>query len=179
MKRNLIRHMAGAVMVVLVAGTMLVGCDGKQAGDASMKFVNVEKVLVDSGLLKQEQDHLKAVNQSLQNGQHLAEKSYANLPANKVDTARNADRNILAQQWKGQQQAARNVVMAALKNATDSYRTENKIGVILPTQVAMSVAPELDVSAELTEKLKTAKLEFAKVPDITVKAIQAEKPAAK
>ncbi len=176
MKRNLIRFMAGAVMVVFIAGTMLVGCDTKQAGEASMKFVNVEKVLVDSGLLKQEQEHLKAVNESLHKGQQLAEKNYTSLPADKVAAARKADRDVLTQQWKGQQQAARNVVMAALKNATDSYRNDNKIGVILPTQVAMSVSPELDVSADLTLKLKTVKLEFPKLPDFAVKA---SGPAAK
>ena len=170
MKRNLIHRIAGAVMVVLVAGTMLIGCDAKQAGEASMKFVNVQMVLVDSGLLKQEQDHLKAVNESLNKGQQLAEKNYTSLPANKVDAARKADRNVLTQQWKGQQQAARNVVMAALKSATDAYRNDKKIGVILPTQVAMSVSPELDVSADLTQKLKTTKLEFPKLPDFAVKA---------
>lgn len=183
MKRNLIRHVAGAAMVVLVAGAMLVGCDAKSAGDAQMKFVNVEKALVESGLLKQEQEHLKAVNENLHKGQQLAEKSYTNLPADKVEAARQADRNVLTQQWKAQQQAARNVVMKAMQTTSDAYRTEKKISVIMPTQAAVSIAPELDVTADLTAKLKAVKVNFGKVPEITLKTAPApeaaKQPAAK
>jgi Skp family chaperone for outer membrane proteins len=172
MKRNLIRHVASTAMIALVAGALLVGCDAKPAGDTQMKFVNVEKVLVESGLVQQEQAHLKAVNENLHKGLQLAEQSYAKLPADKVEAARQADKNVIEQQWKGQQNAARRVVMKALKTASDSYRTEKKIAVIMPMQSAVSVAPELDVTADLTEKLKAAKVDFGKVPEITLKTAQ-------
>lgn len=177
MKRNLIRHVAGTVMIALVAGALLVGCDAKPAGDAQMKFINVEKVLVESGLVQQQEAHLKAVNENLHKGLQLAEKSYANLPADKVEAARQADKNVIAQQWEVQQNAARIVVMKALKTASDTYRSEKKIAVIMPMQAAVSVAPELDVTADLTQKLKTAKVDFGKVPEITLKT--AEKAAVK
>jgi Skp family chaperone for outer membrane proteins len=170
MNRNLIRHLAGATMVLLVASTLLAGCDAQQSGEKQMKFVNVDKVLVDSGLAKQEQDYLKAVNESLQKGQQLAEKSYSGLPADKVATARQADKNVLSQQWEAQKRTARNVVGAAMKKATDAYRSDNKIDVIMPTQTVLSIDPELDVSADLIAKLKTTQLDFGKVPEITLKA---------
>lgn len=177
MKPNLIRHVASTVMIALVAGALLVGCDAKPAGDAQMKFINVEKALVESGLVQQEQAHLKAVNENLHKGLQLAEKSYANLPADKVEAARQADKNVIAQQWKAQQNAARVVVMKALKTASDTYRSEKKIAVIMPMQAAVSVAPELDVTADLTQKLKTAKVDFGKVPEITLKT--AKEPTVK
>ncbi|HKM95196.1 MAG TPA: hypothetical protein VJY99_00570 [Buttiauxella sp.] len=175
MKHNFIRHLAGAVLIVVAAGSMLVGCDNKQKGDTTMKFVNVEKVLVDAGLVKQEQDYLMAVNQQLQKGMQMAEKSYTSLPADKVEAARIADKNLLTKQWKAQQQAARNVVLNTLKKASDSYRIEKKIDVLMPTQTALSIDPELDVSADLIAKLKTEKLDFGKLPEITTKV--SAKPA--
>ena len=175
MKHNFIRHLAGAVLIVVAAGSMLVGCDNKQKGDTTMKFVNVEKVLVDAGLVKQEQDYLMAVNQQLQKGMQMAEKSYTNLPAGKVEAARIADKNLLTQQWKAQQQTARKVVLNTLKKASDSYRIEKKIDVLMPTQTALSIDPELDVSADLIAKLKTEKLDFGKLPEITTKV--SAKPA--
>lgn len=179
MNQKLIRHVAGAAMALLVASSMLVGCDAQQSGEKQMKFVNVDKVLVDSGLVKQEQDYLKAVNESLQKGQQLAEKSYANLPADKVPAARQADKNILGQQWEAQKRTARNVLGAAMKKATDAYRSENKIDVIMPTQTVLSIDPALDVSADLIAKLKTTKLDFGKVPEITLKANEPAKAPAK
>lgn len=177
MKRNLMRQMTGAVIAVMVAGTLLVGCDAKQVGEVEMKFINVEKVALDSGLVKQEQAYLKAVNENLHKGLQLAEKNYATLPADKVAAARQADKKIIAQQWQGQQRAARQVVLAAVKQAADAYRTEKKIAAIMPMQTAVSVAPELDVTADLTTKLNATKLDFGKVPEITVKAADTAKPA--
>lgn len=179
MNRKLISHVAGAVMAVLVGSTLLVGCDAQQSGEKQMKFVNVDKVLVDSGLAKQEQDYLKAVDESLQKGQKLAETRYANLPADKVAAARQADKNILSQQWESQKRTARNVVGAAMKKATDAYRSDSKIDVIMPTQTVLSIDPALDVSADLIAKLKTTKLDFGKVPEITLKANEPAKAPAR
>lgn len=165
-------------MVLLVASTTLVGCDAQQSGEKQMKFVNVDKVLVDSGWVKQEQDYLKAVNENLKQGLQLAEKSYANLPADKVEAARQADQHVLSQQWEAQKVAARSVVANAMKKATDTYRSDKKIDVLMPTQTALSVAPELDVSADLTNQLKTTKLDFGKLPVITLKANEPAKEQA-
>lgn len=135
-----------------------------------MKFVNVDRVLADSGVSRKEQEYLQAVNESLLKGIRLAETNYAHLPADEVKKARKADQKVIAERWQEQQRSARQTVVAALKNATEAYRSEKKIDVIIPIQNALSVSPALDASAEMAVWLKSAKLDFGSVPEITLKA---------
>lgn len=67
----------------IAAGVLLIsllsGCKENTKGGDMMKFLNIEKVLVDSGLLTQEKAHLEAVKARLDAGIAMAEKRYETL----------------------------------------------------------------------------------------------------
>lgn len=59
--------------VVLVG--VVAGCNEKTTGVEPVKFVNMEKLLVDSGLAEQEPAHLRLVNEHLKQSAEVAIKS--------------------------------------------------------------------------------------------------------
>ncbi|MFS7302880.1 hypothetical protein AB6873_16090 [Rahnella rivi] len=169
MKSVSTRSIAGMLAVIVIAGSMLAGCDYKSTGDKNMKFANIEQIMIDSGLAAQEKTHLEQVHQSLQDGAKLVEENYKTLPQDKVPQARQADANVLNAQWQAQQMAARNAVVAEVKTVTEQYREEHKIDAIMPVQSAMSYSKDLDVTADLVAKLKDVKIKFGEVPTISHK----------
>ncbi len=170
MKFAFIRPLAGVLAVVVIVGGLLAGCDSKSTGEKTMKFVNIEQVIIDSGFAAQEKTHLEAVHQSLQSGATLAEEAYKSLPQDKLAQARQADANVLNGLWQAEQRAARNVVIAQVAKAAEQYRAAHKIDAIMPAQTALSYSKELDVSADLIAQLKNEKVNFGDLPTITQKA---------
>lgn len=179
MKSSLIRRIAGTLAIAVLAGSFIAGCDAKSAGEQSMKFVNIEKVIIDSGLAAQEKTHLQAVYQSLQQGAKLGEDSYKSLPQDKAAQARQADANVLNAQWQAEQRAARNAVAAQVAKAADQYRVAHKIDAIMPARSALSYSSDLDITADLVKQLKSEKVVFGNVPKVTQKSDAKPAEAAK
>lgn len=169
MKHVFTRRVAGVLAALVIAGTMLTGCNNNSTGEQNMKFANIEQVIIDSGLAAQEKTHLALVQKSLQDGAKLVEDNYKTLPEAKVAQARVADANLLNSQWQSQQVAARNAVLAEVKDITDKYRVKHNIDAIMPAKAAMSYSKDLDVTADLVAQLKDVKIKFGEVPKVTHK----------
>lgn len=169
MKSTVFNRMAGTLIVVLMASAMLTGCDSKSVAEKQMKFVNIEQVIVDSGLAIQEKTHLEAVRQRLMDGAKLAEGTYKNLPKDKVEQARQADSAILNAKWNSEQAAANNIVLSQVAQVAEQYRAAHHIDAIMPVRSALSYSKDLDVSADLVASLKDTKVSFGDLPKITQK----------
>ncbi len=164
-----------AIAFVLAAG-LVAGCNEKTTGVEPVKFVDMEKLLVDSGLAEQEAAHLRLVNERLQRGAELAGKQYSTMDEEKVNLARQADGQILQFQWQAEQQNARKAVLAAVTEAAMSWQDEHGAVAILPRQAALTVAKDADITDEILVKLKNHNVKFNSLPEVAIKSEEQNTP---
>ncbi|PWW07009.1 hypothetical protein [Mangrovibacter plantisponsor] len=164
------------IAFVLAAG-IVAGCNEKTTGVDPVKFVDMEKLLVDSGLAEQEAAHLRLVNERLKQGAELAGKQYSTMDEEKVGLARQADGQILQLQWQAEQQNARKTVLAAVTEAAMSWQDEHGAVAILPRQAALSVAKDADITDDILAKLKNYTVKFNSLPEVAIKSEEHNTPA--
>ncbi|KGT95923.1 hypothetical protein NG99_00710 [Erwinia typographi] len=134
-----------------------------------MKFVNVEQVLKDSGLLAQEAGHLDVVRAKLVEGADRAAASYSEMTLENQQKARAADSRLLNIQWQAEQQAARIAVISELKKAVAAWREKHHAAAVLPAGLALSVSAQADISGEIAKVLKEQSVQFGTLPEVTLK----------
>lgn len=160
-----------ALFGVTLMGAVLLtgGCRDNTQESAEMKFVNVEQVLKDSGLLEQEAGHLDVVRGRLVEGADRAATSYSELTVENQQKARAADSRLLNLQWQAEQQAARIAVMGELKKAVAAWQEEHHAAAVLPVGLALSVSAEADISGEIAKVLKDQPVQFGSLPEVMLK----------
>lgn len=169
MKVNKLPKLLGGIAVVILAAGILTGCKEEGKQQTAIKFVDMEQVLVKSGLHEKEQAHLKEVLAQLEKGLELAQSQYESLPKDKVETARRSDSQILQAQWQNEQVSARNTIIKAITDTAKQYQEENKLEAILPSQSALAISKEADITDVLSERLSKVTVSFNKLPEISIK----------
>lgn len=158
--------------VIMLAAGLLTGCN--QENTNVIAFVNMDKVLNESGLMAHEQAHLEQVKEALEAGAKLAESRYNELDKEKVDAARQGDAQILNIQWQSEQVSARNAVAKLVKEQAKVLLTEKKLTAILPQESALVINEKNDVSDDLIKKLQAKTISFGELPQISIKKVESE-----
>lgn len=133
-----------------------------------MKFVDMEQLLAKSGLAEQETVHLRKVNARLTQALELAGQHYSQLDVESVPSARLADQQMAKFQWHQAQKNARKAVLAAVSQAALAWQDEHGAVAILPRQAAIAVSADADITDDLADKLKSRKVVFSELPDVTI-----------
>ncbi|WPM84823.1 OmpH family outer membrane protein [Apirhabdus apintestini] len=89
---------------------------------------------------------------------------------NKAEQARVADTEVLNRQWVLEQRATRGIVLKKLESAINDLRQKKKYAIIINRNAVLSAADGSDVTDEVVTLLKDTKLNFGKLPEISVKA---------
>lgn len=159
----------------LIAGSLLTllltGCDNGDKGKMtnSIRFVDTQLVMTESGLAKQEVAHLQAVQGSLKNGLALAESQYGTMEKEKRQQAEQSDRQVLEMQWQAEQRSARQAVNAAMLTTIQGWQKKHQVDAVLPKQSALALSDNLDVTADIIAELRTATVPFGKLPEVDIK----------
>ena len=167
--RALSRNIAIVAFSMLLAGSLLSGCDSKKQGEKAVRFINIERVVQGSGLAEQQQQHLKTVNETLQSGLKMSQQNAAGLSAEQRQKALLADQQLLNLEWQREQDKARAVVLKAVTDTAEAWRKEHNLSAIFPAQSALASDPEADISEAIANVLKDKKLAFGPLPTITAK----------
>lgn len=151
--------------------TLLTGCENREDVKMSntVRFVDTQQVMIDSGLAKQEAERLQAVQSKLKEGLALAETQYASMDKTKRTQAEQTDRQVLELYWQAEQQSARHVVNAAILKVIGNWQQQHHIDVILPRQSALALATGVDITAEITRELNSQTLVFSPLPEVSIK----------
>ncbi|WP_326469260.1 hypothetical protein VPX56_00595 [Enterobacter wuhouensis] len=157
----------GAALLAL----MLTGCDNGDKGKMSntIRFVDTQKVMVDSGLARQEAEHLQAVYGALKEGLALVESHYGSMEKENRQQAEQSDRQILEMQWQAEQRSARQIVNNVMLRTIAGWQQKKRIDAVLPKQSALALNADMDVTADITDELRTATITFGKLPEINLK----------
>lgn len=134
-----------------------------------MRFINMERIMSESGLAEQEAIHLKAVRENLINGAEKAKVRYSSLEKSKRQEAAVADTLIFTVQWRTEQQIARQIVMQQIQQVSEAWMKANSVRAILPLDGAVAIAKEADVSAQIISQLKGKQVIFGSIPVISLK----------
>lgn len=134
-----------------------------------MRFINMERIMSESGLAEQEAIHLKAVRENLINGAEKAKVRYSSLEKSERQEAAVADTLIFTVQWRTEQQIARQIVMQQIQQVSEAWMKANSVRAILPLDGAVAIAKEADVSAQIISQLKGKQVIFGSIPVISLK----------
>ncbi|TDN50110.1 hypothetical protein EC843_10627 [Buttiauxella sp. JUb87] len=156
-------------MAFLCSTLLIGGCNDFSAAKSEIRFVDMERVLKESGLADQKASHLKAVHENLLSGAEKARGSYSTLSEEKLQQATAADEQTLNMQWQIEQQTANQQVLMVVKEGAKNWMKDKGVTAIMPVQAALAVALEDDVTAELVAQLKDKKVAFNELPLITLK----------
>ncbi|MEA1062952.1 OmpH family outer membrane protein [Erwinia sp. HR93] len=146
------------------------GCDNKGAQKSEVVYIDVAKAIIDSPLATQEKARLDQVRKILINAGDDAAKNYKGMDKNKAEQARVADTEVLNRQWVLEQRATRGIVLKKLESAINDLRQKKKYAIIINRNAVLSAADGSDVTDEVVTLLKDTKLNFGKLPEISVKA---------
>lgn len=130
-------------------------------------YIKVDQVINESSLINQEQEHLDSVKKILESGAAEAEKNYTAMTTKEAEQARQADAQLLNQQWVIEQQNARIALLRTVKPAIEKLRTQEGYSLVLDGAAVFGAAQDSDVSNQLAEILKDTKVEFPPLPEVT------------
>lgn len=157
------------MIAIIVALSGLAGCDQKNALVTGIAVVNIDQVLRDSTIGKQEADHDKQVQALLLKIHDEANKAYANLPAEEQQKSRAADAETLNRQWLAEQNAARQISLKVIANAVSEYRQEKKLLLVVDSQNVIARDDSTDITADIVSRLEKTQVSYDPMPSISVK----------
>ncbi len=165
------------------ASVFVTACKDKDMKDMkdmkqSFRVVDVQQVIIKSGLAAQEAEHLKNVRQKLVDGLTLAQSQYKNLSDDKKHEAQQSDQNMIEHQWQNERLQASQAVNLIVQKTLNDWRSKNMISVIIPRQQVISVDESLDITPLIVKELNGAKVKFGKLPEIKLKDKESQKPLA-
>ncbi|EET7775222.1 hypothetical protein ACI8OU_003954 [Escherichia coli] len=163
---------------LMVFSVFVTACKDKDMKDMKQSFrvVDVQQVMIKSGLAAQEAEHLKNVRQKLVDGLTLAQSQYKNLSDDKKHEAQQSDQNMIEHQWQNERLQASQAVNLIVQKTLNDWRSKNMISVIIPRQQVISVDESLDITPLIVKELNGAKVKFGKLPEIKLKDKENQKP---
>ncbi|MTD41198.1 hypothetical protein GIX45_21770 [Erwinia sp. CPCC 100877] len=163
----------GALVASLVIAAA--GCDNASKQNKGVVWVDVSQAISDSPLAKQEKTRLETVKNILLKAEQEANKSYKGMDKAKADQARRSDAIMINRQWNLEKRAARTALLNQVRAAVEEVRKNNNYAVIVDSGAVLTADPASDVTKQVVEALKSAKVDFGELPSVTVK----DKPGGK
>ena len=151
-----------------IALLSLVGCDQLGLTQQKIAYVNMAKVLETSSVGKQEQEWGQKVRDVLVKANKDAQATYATLPADQQQKAREADAVTLNQQWDIERSSARGKSVKAIAQVVESYRTSHKIEFVFDSSQIVASNPTSDISQQVITQLANTKVDYGKLPEVIV-----------
>jgi len=162
-----------AICVVVVS---LTGCDKEGTMEQKVAFINMEEVLTQSPIGQQEVDHNAKVKTVLLQAENQAKETYQAMPEEQQQKSRAADATILNRQWMVEQNHARAESLKAITTAVETYRKSHNIALVVDSRSLIAADKENDISKDIISQLKDVKVDYGKLPEISVKqAVEAAK----
>lgn len=157
----------GALVASLVIAAA--GCDNASKQNKGVAWVDVSRAINDSPLAEQEKTRLETVKNILLKAEQDANKSYEGMDKAKADQARSSDAVTINRQWNLEQRAARGALLNEVRQAVEQVRKKNNYAVIVDGGAVLAADPASDVTKQVVESLKAAKVDFGELPTVTIK----------
>lgn len=146
----------------------IAGCDQMGLSQQKIAYVNMAKILETSPIGKQEQEWGEKVKDVLVKASTDAQATYANIPADQQQKAREADAMTLNRQWDIERSSARVKSVKAIVAVVETYRTGNKIDLVLDSSQVVASNPANDISQQIITQLANTRVDYGKLPEVVV-----------
>lgn len=163
-----------AICVVVVS---LTGCDREETMGQKVAFINMEEVLTQSPVGRQEMERNAKVKAVLLQAENQAKDAYQAMSEAQQQKSRTADATVLNRQWVAEQNHARAQSVTAITNAVEAYRKSHNIAVVVDSRSLIAAAKENDISKDIISQLKEVKVDYGRLPEISVKKAAEKSPA--
>ncbi|WP_232886990.1 OmpH family outer membrane protein [Buttiauxella ferragutiae] len=151
-----------------IALLSIAGCDQMGLSQQKIAYVNMAKILETSPIGKQEQEWGEKVKDVLVKASTDAQATYANIPADQQQKAREADAMTLNRQWDIERSSARVKSVKAIVAVVETYRTGNKIDLVLDSSQVVASNPANDISQQIITQLANTRVDYGKLPEVVV-----------
>lgn len=160
------------LIIAVAASLLLSGCNDNTES-ATVKIVDVEKVLAQSSLLTQESVHLNKVKETLLAGKKAATANYARMSREDAQKAALADKLLLEKSWNQQRTRARTETLEVIYTAVEKYRAEQKIKLVAHKTAIIAGDAGADISDEIVTRLKGQQIKYAPLPEVSTRSASA------
>lgn len=166
--------------MVLLAGALLTGCNKAEPAAPGVAVVDTARVFRDSEVGKAGVKFLEGMHEKMQVDLNGIQESLQKNPSDQAAQQKLQETYMDFQQRMGaEQQNVITLINDAAQRAMDTYRTQNKLQIIVGSESALSYDKAVDVTAGVIAELNKQKVEF-KVTQPEVKPAEgATAPAVK
>lgn len=168
------RQFVTVYMAIMAMSVMLLGgCDMKKKGN-DVAYVDLAAVLFMSGLAQQEKERMDLVIDALKKAETEAGKLYDQMDKEQREKARQADQIMLRKVLTEAGQSARNSILSEARQAVDKVRQQDGLRIVMEGSLILSSADDNNLTVQVTEVLKDAKVDFGPLPSLSVTTPKAE-----
>lgn len=144
------------IVLLTVLALMAFGCTGKR-----LAIVNTEMVYQQSAASAKGTEHIKRVTAELEAElRALEEKAQSTKDKKAAQEELQMALAAIQQRFNAEQQQVVNALSEAYKQALDNCRAKYNLDIIMTSEVALSYAPEVDLTQKVMEEMNAIPLEF-------------------
>ena len=132
--------------------------------------VDVERVLTQSRAAGQANEHLKKVQDVLQNGLNAYEKELKKSPEDKRRQELRQGLALLQRQLEMERVAARNVVSQHMLKQIDVWRADKGDVIIVARQNVLAAPESVDITNDIMRLMDAGSVTFADLPTVTIRS---------
>lgn len=162
--------------LVAAMALLVVGCNGKRVA-----VVNTDMVYKESALSEKGTEYLRGVSAEMQKAYEEAAAKVENAKGKKEKDAAQEAMQVslleLQQRLNAEQQQVVTVLTDAYKNAMENCRAKGKFDIIVPSDVALSYDPTVDITSQVLKEMDATPAEFKPLQPETPVENPAEQPA--
>lgn len=155
-----------SILCAVIIG--LTGCDQFSLSQSKVVYIDIEKVIKDSPLSKQEEKRNQEVKSVLVNADASAKEKYKEMTSEQQQKSSAADAMILNQVWVAEQQHTREMTILAIKEEAESYRAEHNLNYVINSALLFSSEKKNDVTQEIIKRLGSKTINYGELPKISV-----------
>lgn len=147
--------------MVLLAGALLTGCNQAESAAPGVAVVDTARVFRDSEVGKAGVKFLEGMHDKMQVDLNSIQEALQKNPTDQAAQQKLQETYMDFQQRMGaEQQNVITLINDAAQRAMDSYRTQNKLQIIVGSESALSYDKAVDVTAGVIAELNKQKVEF-------------------
>ena len=167
-----------SLRLALIAAMALfvVGCNGKRVA-----VVNTDMVYKESTLSEKGTEYLRGVSAEMQKTYEEAAANVENAKGKKEKEAAQEAMQVslleMQQRLNAEQQQVVTALTDAYKNAMENCRSKGRFDIVLPSDVALSYDPAVDITAQVLKEMDSTPVEFKSLKPETPAEEPAEQPA--
>ena len=156
-------------IALCIACLALSACLNLGDGTPTVAVVDVDRVLREAKAAAAARSHVAEAQKQLKTGWEQLQKTWENAPKEQREKALAEGLQALNRQMAIEEAAARNVVLAMLREEAHHWRKEHGAQIVVPLQGLLDADAAVDITSSVIRAMDARKANFAALPRVEIK----------